>query len=90
MVHLFFAKEQKEPNEKSQELSKLLLLLEKYNLTAHDNEEERAKGLQAILNHLEAMTLTPTLHQWIQDDLVTHLSHYGIPSSNDFTNPGPS
>ena len=91
MVHLFFNHDEKEPT-KSQEdkLNELLSRLETYNLIAHDNEPGRAEGLHAILDHLDTMTLTPSLTQWVEDDLMQHLSYYGITSTNDFTNPGPS
>lgn len=89
MVHLFFVKNPTEDQEEKQ-LSKLFSLLQDYNLITHDNEEERSEGLQAILDHLENMTLTPSLHQWIEHDLIAHLRYYGITSTKDFTNPGPS
>lgn len=83
MVHLFF-------NHNEEKLDELHLLLQTYHLIPHDNQERRSKGLQAILDHLETMTLTPSLSQWIKNDLTEHLDYYGIPLTKEVTNPGPS
>jgi len=91
MVHLFFNHNEEEPTKNQEEkLSELLSRLETYNLITHDNEIGRAEGLQAILDHLDTMTLTSSLRQWVEHDLMQHLDYYGITSTNDFTNPGPS
>jgi|GEM_PF-1786036 len=93
MSLLFFRQHDHEAEPiKNQEdkLIKLLSLLQAYNLTTHDNETRRSKNLQAIVDHLETMTLTPSLRRWVENDLIEHLRYYGITSTNDFTNPGPS
>ena len=91
MVHLFFNHDEAEPTKNQEEKRReLLSRLETYNLITHDNETGRTEGLQSILDHLDTMTLTPSLRQWIQHNLIEHLSYYGITSTNDFTNPGPS
>jgi len=79
MVHLFFNKNLTEAQEE-QKLKTLLSLLEVYNLITHDNQGRRSEGLQAIVDHLETMVLTPSLKQWVEDDLIQHLDYHGVTS----------
>ncbi|NCT57802.1 MAG: hypothetical protein GW760_08870 [Legionella sp.] len=67
-------------NEQESKLNQLSFLLGKYNLIAHDDYDARSHGLQAIVNHLETMTLTPSLCQWIEHDLTEHLEDYELTS----------
>jgi hypothetical protein len=91
MVHLFFdGSEEPTQNLEEQKLTQLQSLLQTYNLIPHDNQESRSESLQAILKHLENMTPTPTLDQWIEDNLIDHLTYYEFASTKRFTNPGPS
>ena len=90
MVHLFFDGNKEPTQNQDEKLTELFSLLQIYNLITHDNQERRSEGLQAILDHLDTMTLTPSLRQWVEHDLIEHLSYYGITPTNDFTNSGPS
>lgn len=67
-------------NEQESKLNQLSFLLGKYNLIAHDDDSARSKSLQAIVNHLETMTLTPSLREWIKHDLTEHLEDYKLTS----------
>ncbi|MDF1827515.1 MAG: hypothetical protein P1U39_04490 [Legionellaceae bacterium] len=78
---LFYKHNDQEANHKQEnKLNKLSFLLEKYNLSAHDDDNARSERLQAVVNHLETMTLTPSLCQWIEYDLAEHLKDYELTS----------
>lgn len=84
MVHLFFKpNEEKPPENQAKKLNELLSRLETYNLIAHDNETGRTEGLQAILDHLDTMKLTPSLREWVEHDLIAHLNYYGLTKNLD-------
>ncbi len=88
MVHLFFSHNEEEPIKNQEEkLSELLSLLQSYNLITHDDHFGRSNGLQAILDHLDTMTLTPSLCQWIEHDLIEHLNYYDLTSDLTSTKP---
>jgi len=90
MVQLFFdGSEEPTQNQEDQKLNELQSLLQTYNLIPHDNQASRSESLHDILTHLDNMTSTPTLDQWIQDNLIDHLTYYDIASTKDFTKLGP-
>jgi hypothetical protein len=81
MAVLFFKHNEEEPIQNQEDkLGELFLLLQTYNLIAHDDQENRSEGLQAILDHLNTMSLTPSLRQWIENDLTEHLDDYDLTS----------
>lgn len=88
MAVLFFKHNEEEPIQNQEDkLSELFLLLQTYNLIAHDDQENRSEGLQAILDHLNTMSLTPSLRQWIENDLTEHLDDYDLTSELTSTKP---
>lgn len=90
MVHLFFNHNEAEPTTNQEEkLNELLSLLQTYNLIPHDKQAERSEGLQAVLDHLDTMTKTPTLCAWIETDLAEHLNYINYLDYDDITPPSP-
>ncbi|MDF1683433.1 MAG: hypothetical protein P1U36_02125 [Legionellaceae bacterium] len=86
---VLFFKHNEEEFMKNQEdkLNELNLLLQTYNLIAHDNQTGRSEGLQAVLDHLDTMVKTPTLRAWIDNDLAEYLN--ALNYYDDVTPPGP-